>query len=247
MGSFRFGSKFWNMKTRTKPRECYPWLIMGILIFILNQTYAWASTIEVNSSMPLSMAEYHPELVGQVQFSISSSLFTVANGDNVKVRLMFENGEAFQNIFDPLSTSLGVQGFLVTSSLHPTQFLAEYDFTFTFLDNTGAPIVSASPDRLLRSGGDMHGDVTVLMAPSMNVGGLEINFSNILNSGDGGLPAEFEGARFLVHDALLGTPFVDSGIPIESIPEPSIIILFFIGLTLIWVTKQKHTFSISRK
>ena len=164
----------------------------------------------------------------------------------------FSNGESFRLIYDPLSTYLGTQGWLKIAgpSAHP--YLAEYGFSFSFLDEAGTPILSESTARVVRSGGDLHGDVTMLQGTTIYVSGLLIEFSGITNSGFGGLPVEYDGARFLIHNALFGPPFATAQSIPEPIPEPTTLSLFTVGtigflLFRYWGMPSNPTLQGSRK
>lgn len=56
-----------------------------------------------------------------------------------------------------------------------------------------------------------------------------MELADIQNLGIGGLPVEFSGARFLVHNALFGSPFNTSSPP-QPVPEPATLGLLIAGL-----------------
>jgi hypothetical protein len=95
----------------------------------------------------------------------------------------------------------------LTIDPNASRYVAEFGFSFTFLDTNGNSLLSAPSARGIREGGDLHGDVSIPMVADLNVGGLSMEFSDIRNAGIGGLPVTFGGTRFLIHNALFGEPF----------------------------------------
>ena len=205
-----------------------------VVTALLSSTIAAAAIIDLNFVAPLSSAEViisPPD--DQVQFMVSTSDFLVNSGDSVRAKLSFTNNDSFEVLNDPLSLAIGTQAFLTLVDVPDAAgYTAEFGFSFTFLDVTGAPLLSDTAAPVIRSGGDLHGDVTILQQTDLVVGGLLAEFTNITNAGSGGLPVSFNGARFLVHNVSLGAPFVESSVAVPEPSSPRLVVagLLFLGL-----------------
>ena len=194
-------------------------IALGVIFFVLSGR-SNAGLIELNFSDSIASGEFttfspHNQ---QILFSLLAPEFTVNSGDTVRATLMFQNAASFPLLFDPLSPAVGTQGRLIVADPNQPEYRAEFGFSFTFLDTIGSPILTGSEARGAQSGGDLGGGVTILQVADLDVGGLSMEFSNITNSGIGGLPVTYDGARFLVTNAV--------------IPEPSPLTLMVFGTIL---------------
>ncbi len=197
-------------------------LVLGVFLFVLSGR-SNASPVELNLSASIASGEYTAPTVrdrAALQFQLTAPAFTVNDGDNVRVNLIFENGTSFHLLFDPLESVVGTQGGLTLADSNTPLYVVEFGFSFAFLDTDGNPILSASGPRTRRSGGDLRGAVSNPMVADLNVGGLSFEFSDIRNAGIGGLPVTFGGALFLVHNASFGEPF-NQGPPATTVSEPT--------------------------
>jgi hypothetical protein len=202
-------------------------IAVGAALFAAAQACT-AALIELNLSTPLTSAEYSVLSIEdqQLQFSLATSAFVVNDGDTVRVKLLFQDGAVFRLLADPLSPTVGTQGVLVLpdiSGLPP--YLVEFGFSFAFLDENAYPVLSDSAARVVRSGGDLRGDVTILQGADLSIGGFSMAFGEITNSGIGGLPVTVSGARFLVHNAIVGEPFAST-----DVSEPGTLALLGVAL-----------------
>lgn len=185
---------------------------------------ASATIVEVNLVAPLSSASYSVQAIDdqQLQLSIAAPSFVVAAGDTVRVKWSFTNGETFQLLPDP---HIGLQGWLIRSDPTAPTYSVDFVPSWSFLDLSGATILSGSEQRQGQTGGDLHsGGLTVANQAAIEVGGLLMEISHIadissITGVSGGLPVEFGRARFLIHNALFGSPF-DAAPPGQDVPDP---------------------------
>lgn len=190
---------------------------------------SFGAIIEVDLVAPLSAAQFNVQASDdqQLQLSIIGSNYVVSTGDTVRVKWTFSNGETFQLLPDP---HIGLQGWLLLANPLTPTYTVQFGVSWSFLDANGVPILSGSEQTQGHSGGDLHsGGLTVANLMAFDVGGLVMELTDIQNLGIGGLPVEFDGARFLVHNALFGSPF-DTPVGPQPIPEPATLGLIMAGL-----------------
>jgi hypothetical protein len=199
-----------------------------------------AAIIEVNLTVPLSSAEYSVPAVDDqaIRLSAIAPSFIVSDGDTVRVKWTFTNGDTFRLLPDP---HIGLQGWLLLADPLTPSYSAQFGPSWSLLDGTGASVLSGSEQIQGNTGGDLHsGGLTVALATAIDVSGIVMELSNItdissLTGAGGGLPVEFNGARFLIHNAQFGSPFASAS-PEQPVPEPAtfgLLMAGFIGFLML--------------
>ncbi len=131
-----------------------------------------AAIIEVDLTVPLSSVQYVAQGIDDQQLSLSTAApsFIVSNGDTVRVKWIFSNGDTFQLLPDP---HIGLQGALILADRLTPSYVVQFGPTWSFLNGAGVPILAGSEQRQGQAGGDLRsGGLTVANPSTIDVGGL---------------------------------------------------------------------------
>lgn len=193
----------------------------GLIVLLVMAPRSFGAIIEVDLVAPLSAAQFNVQASDdqQLQLSVIGSNYVVSAGDTVRVKWTFSNGETFQLLPDP---HIGLQGWLILPNPLNPPYTFQFGVSWSFLDANGVPILTGSEPTQGHSGAELpSGGLTVANQTAFDVGGLVMELTDIQNLGIGELlPLEFSGARFLVHNALFGSPFNTPASP-QPVPVPS--------------------------
>jgi len=116
-------------------------LLIGLVLTLGSARAVEAASIDIDLTALLASAELSGQAPSNtLQFILTVPQFTVNDGDTVKARLLFQGGETFQLLSDPLSLAVGTVGRLSVADPNQPTYVTEFGFSFAFLDTPSLSI-----------------------------------------------------------------------------------------------------------